>query len=143
MYCQVFQDSWSQFKRILVVYLGMGMKLGGMKMCGDYMFSGYIIIMIIVIFIVIECKLCLFINLYYKILKGVIKKNECFFKVVMRYQLLVFIFFVDIFSWYCLFYLVLWLYCFCGMWVIFVFYGYYMFDVVVVFYILLRIFMYY
>nr|XP_022327960.1 sphingomyelin synthase-related protein 1-like isoform X2 [Crassostrea virginica] len=39
----VFQDTWSKFQRILVVYSGMGMKIGGMKTCGDYMFSGHTI----------------------------------------------------------------------------------------------------
>lgn len=50
----VFQDSWSQFKRILVVYSGMGMKLGGMKTCGDYMFSGHTITMTIATLTAIE-----------------------------------------------------------------------------------------
>jgi hypothetical protein len=44
-------------KRIMVVYSGMGMKVGGMKTCGDYMFSGHTITMTTATLIAIECKL--------------------------------------------------------------------------------------
>lgn len=50
----VFADSWSKMKRIMVVYSGMGMKMGGMKTCGDYMFSGHTITITIATLTAIE-----------------------------------------------------------------------------------------
>lgn len=118
------------------------MKLGGMKTCGDYMFSGHTITMTIATLTAIECKLRPFINSHHKILKGAIKKNECLFKVAMRHQPLVSISFADTPSRYRLLHLALWLYCFCGMWAILASHGHYTLDVVVAFYISSRIFMY-
>ncbi|VDI16305.1 Hypothetical predicted protein [Mytilus galloprovincialis] len=44
-----FTNNWAKLRRALIIYLGMGMKVTGMKTCGDYMFSGHTVIITLLI----------------------------------------------------------------------------------------------
>jgi hypothetical protein len=49
------QFNW-MFQRAVIVYLGMGMKVTGMKTCGDYMFSGHTVMITLLMFFINTCK---------------------------------------------------------------------------------------
>ncbi|XP_063445713.1 sphingomyelin synthase-related protein 1-like [Mytilus trossulus] len=50
----VFKNGWERFSRALEIYSGMGMKVSGLKTCGDYMFSGHTVTITTLILLINE-----------------------------------------------------------------------------------------